>query len=117
MENAEVSAQSEPSSTTEIEGICNEDRNNTARIKRKRRKTSSAACECDGGVGEGLAEEKFDVKRRIVALQKIVPGSEGLPMDKLFEETAEYIASLKRRVQVLRFLCAIADGEQRKSGG
>ncbi|KAL2476594.1 Uncharacterized protein Adt_37330 [Abeliophyllum distichum] len=71
------------------------------------------------GVGEE-SDEKAEVEKKIVALQKIVPGGESLGVDKLFEETAEYILTLQCQVKVLRFLASFVEGpeiEKRKLGG
>ncbi|KAG8364774.1 hypothetical protein BUALT_Bualt18G0033700 [Buddleja alternifolia] len=66
------------------------------------------------------AEEEEEVEKKIVALQKIVPGGEALAVEKLFEETADYILELQRQVKALRFLTAFVQGSQRdnmKLGG
>ncbi|KAI3465905.1 hypothetical protein Pfo_022568 [Paulownia fortunei] len=82
------------------------------------RKISKNAC--NGGGGEELTDEKAEVEKKIVALQKIVPGGERLAVEKLFEETAEYILELECQVKALRFLAAFVQGsekEKRKLGG
>ncbi|KAL2496667.1 transcription factor PAR1-like [Forsythia ovata] len=66
------------------------------------------------------SDEKAEVEKKIVALQKIVPGGDSLGVDKLFEETAEYILTLQCQVKVLRFLASYVEGpeiEKRKLGG
>lgn len=65
-------------------------------------------------------DEKAEVEEKIVALQKIVPGGERLPVAELFEETAEYIFALECQVKALRFLAALvqtSDNRKRKLGG
>lgn len=55
-----------------------------------------------------------------MALQKIVPGGETLPVAELFEETAEYIFALECQVKALRFLAAFvqsSENRKRKLGG
>ncbi|CAI9784348.1 unnamed protein product [Fraxinus pennsylvanica] len=78
-----------------------------------------------GGAGESSgggedSDEKAEVEKKIVALQKIVPGGESLCGDTLFEETAEYIVTLQSQIKVLRFLASFVEGpeiEKRKFGG
>lgn len=65
-------------------------------------------------------EEKAEIEKRIVALQRIVPGGESLGVDKLFEETAGYILALQFQVKALKFLADFVEGsekERRKLGG
>ncbi|KAL8506281.1 hypothetical protein ACS0TY_017232 [Phlomoides rotata] len=76
------------------------------RIGRRRKTTSK-----DGG-GEELMDERGVVEKKIVALQKIVPGGERLPVEELFEETAEYILTLESRVKALKFLVAFVQSSE-----
>ncbi|KAE8694095.1 Transcription factor PAR2 [Hibiscus syriacus] len=91
---------------------------------RKRReysnKDSSSETQNDDGVADEDDDEKVEVKRKIVALQRIVPGGEDLGVDKLFEETAGYILALQCQIRAMKALTSFiegADKEKRKLGG
>ncbi|XVF14502.1 hypothetical protein REPUB_Repub09cG0066000 [Reevesia pubescens] len=61
-------------------------------------------------------EEKTEVKRKIMALQRIVPGGEALGVDKLFEETADYILGLQSQIKAMRVLSTLIEGlDKRKT--
>ncbi|KAL5793058.1 hypothetical protein ACOSP7_001652 [Xanthoceras sorbifolium] len=65
-------------------------------------------------------EEKEEMERKIVALQRMVPGGEMLEVDKLFEETAGYILALQSQIKAMRVLATFIQGlekEKRKFGG
>ncbi|XP_021274482.1 transcription factor PAR1-like [Herrania umbratica] len=65
-------------------------------------------------------DDKAEVKRKIVALQRIVPGGESLGVDKLFEETAGYILALQCQIKAMRVLSCFIEGlekQKRKLGG
>ncbi|KAG8477187.1 hypothetical protein CXB51_031003 [Gossypium anomalum] len=65
-------------------------------------------------------DERTEVKRKIVALQRIVPGGEALGVDKLFEETAGYILALQGQIRAMRVLTSFIEGmdkQKRKLGG
>ncbi|MBA0769113.1 hypothetical protein Gotri_017878, partial [Gossypium trilobum] len=65
-------------------------------------------------------DERIEVKRKIVALQRIVPGGEALGVDKLFEETAGYILALQGQIRAMRVLASFIEGmdkQKRKLGG
>ncbi|KAK8687899.1 hypothetical protein V6N13_086693 [Hibiscus sabdariffa] len=65
-------------------------------------------------------DEKVEVKRKMVALQRIVPGGEDLGVDQLFEETAAYILALQCRIRAMKALTTFIEGlgkEKRKLGG
>ena len=65
-------------------------------------------------------DEKAEVKRKITALQRIVPGGECLGVDKLFEETAEYILALQCQIKAMRVLTGLIEDlekQKRKLGG
>lgn len=65
-------------------------------------------------------EDKAEVERKIAALQRIVPGGESLGVDKLFEETADYIMALQCQIKAMRCLASFLEGlekEKRKFGG
>jgi hypothetical protein len=71
-------------------------------------------------VGAGEDDEKAEVDRKIVALQMIIPGGESFGVDKLFEETADYIMALQCQIKAMRVLAGFLEGlekEKRKSGG
>ncbi|XP_031256417.1 transcription factor PAR1 [Pistacia vera] len=64
-------------------------------------------------------DEKGEVEKKIVALQRIVPGGESLGVDKLFEETAEYILALQCQIKAMKALASFIQGlekEKRKFG-
>ncbi|KAK2662034.1 hypothetical protein Ddye_000608 [Dipteronia dyeriana] len=76
--------------------------------------SSSSSDSCDE------EEEKEEVEKKIVALQRMVPGGEMLGVDKLFEETAGYILALEYQIKALRVLATYIqdfDKENRKFGG
>ncbi|GMI98124.1 hypothetical protein HRI_003481700 [Hibiscus trionum] len=92
---------------------------------RKRREYSNKAqnedslseTQGDDGVAD---DEKTEVKRKIVALQRIVPGGEDLGADQLFDETAEYILALQCQIRAMKALASFIEGldkEKRKLGG
>ncbi|KAG7012041.1 Transcription factor PAR2, partial [Cucurbita argyrosperma subsp. argyrosperma] len=61
-------------------------------------------------------DEKEVVERKIRALQSIVPGGESLGVDKLFEQTAEYIMNLQHQVKAMRALSSFFESlEKEKS--
>ncbi|KAF9687020.1 hypothetical protein SADUNF_Sadunf02G0050400 [Salix dunnii] len=71
-------------------------------------------------VGAGEDDEKAEVERKIVALQRIIPGGESLGVDELFEETADYIMTLQCQIKAMRVLSGFLEGlekEKRKYGG
>ncbi|KAK8566094.1 hypothetical protein V6N12_059632 [Hibiscus sabdariffa] len=73
---------------------------------------------CCGDDGDG--DEKVEVKRKMVALQRIVPGGEDLGADQLFEETAGYILALQCQIRTMKALASFIEGvdkEKRKLGG
>ncbi|KAG6387243.1 hypothetical protein SASPL_152430 [Salvia splendens] len=78
--------------------------------------STSTACRCRKRRRD---ENPELVDKKIVALQKIVPGGERLAVDELFQETAEYIFALESQVEALRFLAAFvqtSDNTKRKLG-
>ncbi|OWM73302.1 transcription factor PAR1-like [Punica granatum] len=62
---------------------------------------------------DGEESDRAEVERKIVALQRIVPGGEELGVDTLFEETAEYILSLQCQVKSMRALTSFFEGLER----
>ncbi|KAJ4830001.1 hypothetical protein Tsubulata_035509 [Turnera subulata] len=97
------------------------------RSRRKRREIirgCAAVAEENGRGGEEGEEDdvgkKAEVERKIVALQRIVPGGEALGVDRLFEETADYILALQCQIKAMRLLAAFLQGlekEKSKFGG
>lgn len=62
-------------------------------------------------------EELLETK--ILALQRIVPGGETLGVDRLFEETADYILALQCQIKAMKVLTNFIEGlekEQSKFG-
>ncbi|KAL5716436.1 hypothetical protein ACHQM5_018125 [Ranunculus cassubicifolius] len=71
-------------------------------------------------VVNGDDDDKVGIERRIIALQRLVPGGESLEIDKLFEETAGYILALQGQVKTMKVLTNIFEGldkENRRLGG
>ncbi|KAL4353780.1 hypothetical protein GQ457_06G034330 [Hibiscus cannabinus] len=69
---------------------------------------------------DSFDDEKGEVKRKMVALQRIVPGGEDLGVDQLFEETAAYILALQSQIRAMKALAAFIEGlgkEKTKLGG
>lgn len=88
-------------------------------LKRKRDETLVDSSE---GEDEDDEEEcKEEVEKKIVELQKIVPGGETLEnVDNLFEETAGYILDLQNQIKGLRVLASffeLLDKQKSKLGG
>ncbi|XVF16813.1 hypothetical protein REPUB_Repub10bG0064600 [Reevesia pubescens] len=90
-------------------------------LKGQRKDYLSEKQEEDDGVDVDVDDdEKAEVKRKIVALQRIVPGGESLGVDKLFEETAGYILALQCQIKAMRVLSSFIDGlekQKTKLGG
>ncbi|KAK6142272.1 hypothetical protein DH2020_022620 [Rehmannia glutinosa] len=82
--------------------------------RRSRTHVTNISKDTGAGGGEELTDEKAEVEKKIVALQKIVPGGERLPVEALFEETAEYILELECQVKALRFLSALVQASENK---
>ncbi|KAL3508974.1 hypothetical protein ACH5RR_028375 [Cinchona calisaya] len=100
---------------------CQERHKRCRRSKKSNAKMKSSMKEEDTNNSTSSEEdEKVEVEKKIVALQKIVPGGESLGADKLFEETAGYILELQCQVKALKFLASFVEGshkEKRKFGG
>ncbi|KAK7276772.1 hypothetical protein RIF29_17918 [Crotalaria pallida] len=65
-------------------------------------------------------DDREEIEEKIHALQKIVPNGESLGVDKLFDETAEYIMALQSQVKALRTLTGFfekLEKEKTKFGG
>ncbi|XP_010924324.1 transcription factor bHLH149 [Elaeis guineensis] len=95
------------------------------------RRTGNGACGCqkegltpskvaEDLVGEEGDDEVKEIARKLRALQELVPGGEDLAMDRLFEETADYVEALQRQVNVMRALDSLLgrlEKEKRLMGG
>ena len=55
-------------------------------------------------------EEAVAVEEKVALLRRLVPGGEGMAVDGLLEETADYIAALKAQVGVMRALACLLSG-------
>ncbi|KAK9285845.1 hypothetical protein L1049_025046 [Liquidambar formosana] len=89
------------------------------RARRKRRDIKASKKDAVVAAG-GEEDEKAEVEKRIMALQRIVPGGESLGTEKLFEETAGYILALQCQVKAMKVLASFFEGlekEKRKFGG
>ena len=67
---------------------------------------------------EEKAEEEEEVERKIVALQRLVPGGESRDpreVEKLFEETAAYILALQNQVKAMRVLASFFEGLEKEN--
>ncbi|XP_031106470.1 transcription factor PAR1-like [Ipomoea triloba] len=111
----------------QLPGISNALQQSLSGCRRARRpevhQSKKAANWMKGSEGEesaAVADEKAEVEKKILALQRIVPGGEALGVDKLFEETAGYILALQFQVKALRAVTSFVEGsekEKRKLGG
>jgi hypothetical protein len=50
------------------------------------------------------------VGRKVRELRRLVPGTAALPADRLLLRTADYIAQLRARVELLRALSELCEG-------
>lgn len=83
----------------------------------KRRLSQTKASVCVSGQEEDDEEE---VKEKIEALQRIIPGGTALGVDALFEETAGYIMSLQCQIKTIKVLTSFLqslDKQDMKFGG
>ena len=55
-------------------------------------------------------EEAVAVEEKVALLRRLLPGGEGMAVDGLLEETADYIAALKAQVGVMRALACLLSG-------
>ncbi|KAL1821329.1 hypothetical protein ACET3Z_016198 [Daucus carota] len=93
-----------------------------AHITLKRKRDVGLADNTGADEDEDDEEEcKEEVEKKIVELQKIVPGGESLEnVDNLFEETAGYILDLQNQIKGLRVLASffqLLDKQKTKLGG
>ncbi|EEF33860.1 conserved hypothetical protein [Ricinus communis] len=88
-------------------------------MKKKKKKTvMTSGFQEDEDVNE--KEKEDEVEKKILALKRIVPGGECLGIDKLFEETADYILALQCQIKAMKALSNFLEGmekEKRKFGG
>ncbi|XP_010517832.1 PREDICTED: transcription factor PAR1-like isoform X3 [Camelina sativa] len=86
------------------------------------RRTKRRLSETNATVREDYQEEEEEdeVKEKIEALQRIIPGGTALGVDALFEETAGYIMSLQCQIKTIKVLTSFLqrlDQEDMKFGG
>ncbi|GLU07242.1 hypothetical protein SLE2022_242060 [Rubroshorea leprosula] len=61
---------------------------------------------------EGTRRPASTIERKIRTLKKLIPNSEGMELDGLFRETAEYIHSLEMRVKVMQIMVGVLTGSK-----
>ncbi|KAF8093985.1 hypothetical protein N665_0373s0039 [Sinapis alba] len=86
------------------------------RTKRRLSQTKASVCVS----GEEDDEEEEEVKEKIEALKRIIPGGTALGVDALFEETAGYIMSLQcqiKNIKVVTSFLQSLDKQDMKFGG
>ncbi|EOA28158.1 hypothetical protein CARUB_v10024347mg [Capsella rubella] len=84
------------------------------------RRTKRRLSETNAIAREDQEEEEDEVKEKIEALQRIIPGGTTLGVDALFEETAGYIMSLQCQIKTIKVLTSFLqrlDQEDMKFGG
>ncbi|KAL7185191.1 hypothetical protein ACSBR2_027173 [Camellia fascicularis] len=96
-------------------------RRDDVKILKESRSNSSNTSGGGGGDEEEEDDEKAEVERKIMALQRIVPGADSLVgIDTLFDQTASYILALQSQLNSMRLLATFfeaLDNGQRKLGG
>ncbi|RLN22545.1 transcription factor IBH1-like [Panicum miliaceum] len=55
-------------------------------------------------------DEEVAVEEKVALLRRLVPGGEGMAVEVLLQETADYIAALKAQVGVMRALACLLSG-------
>ena len=55
-------------------------------------------------------DDEEAVEEKVALLRRLLPGGEGMAVDGLLEETADYIAALKAQVGVMRALACLLSG-------
>ncbi|KAL7215663.1 hypothetical protein ACSBR1_027754 [Camellia fascicularis] len=87
----------------------------------KESRSNSSNTSGGGDDEEEEDDEKAEVERKIMALQRIVPGADSLVgIDTLFDQTASYILALQSQLNSMRLLATFfeaLDNGQRKLGG
>lgn len=67
-----------------------------------------------GKTTEGAAEEEEEeeevVDEKVTLLRQLVPGGDEMAVERLLEETADYIAALRAQVGVMRALACLLSG-------
>lgn len=66
-----------------------------------------------GKTPEGAAEEEEEeevVEEKVTLLRQLVPGGDEMAVERLLEETADYIAALRAQVGVMRALACLLSG-------
>ncbi|WOL20620.1 hypothetical protein Cni_G29425 [Canna indica] len=63
---------------------------------------------------QGDEDIEEEVEGRVRSLQRLVPGGEELEVERLFEETADYIEALQQQVTAMRALACLLDGLERE---
>jgi len=83
----------------------------TGSVRRQAWPRSAAPMEERGDDGQQEEEEEEAVvEEKVALLWRLVPGGEGMPMEGLLEEMADYIAALKAQVGVMRALACLLSG-------
>lgn len=85
-------------------------------VRRLRNESESSSVACRGE-SDG---EKEEVERKILALRELLPGGEALGVERLFEETAEYILALQGKVESMKLIASYFERvkkEKTKIGG
>ncbi|KAJ9172877.1 hypothetical protein P3X46_016072 [Hevea brasiliensis] len=88
-----------------------------SRTRRNIREMKIQEKEDDGVMMSGSCQDdddKEEVERKIVALQRIVPGGESLGVDKLFQETAGYILALQCQIKAMRVFVSFLQGMEKE---
>lgn len=94
-------------------------------IRRKRGHLKTEHKDDGGGDGGGGGDEEdeeveLEVEKKIMELQRIVPGGEWVGIENLFEQTASYILALQCQVKAMNAVASFLEGldmEKRKLGG
>lgn len=92
-------------------------------VIRRKREHLKTEHKDDGGGGGGDEEDEeveLEVEKKIMELQRIVPGGEWVGIENLFEQTASYILALQCQVKAMNAVASFLEGldmEKRKLGG
>ncbi|XP_074572205.1 transcription factor bHLH146-like [Curcuma longa] len=87
------------------------------RLLVSKEETTSTTCEAAASSLEVEEPEEELVEARVRTLQRLVPGGEDLGVEKLFEETADYVQALQEQVNAMRALACMLHGFDRTRGG
>ncbi|KAK6937254.1 hypothetical protein RJ641_030762 [Dillenia turbinata] len=78
------------------------------RSKRQGRNLMSTRSKTRRALQDGPRRRPINgIERRVQTLKKLVPNSESMGLDGLFQETADYILSLQMRVKVMRAMVRV----------